>query len=99
MGHGERVALHAGLMPDTFAGHEQARIALAHVDVDIYSSIVACCQFIYPRLVAGGVIVFDDYGAPTCPGARAAVDEFFADKPEVPLALISGQAIVHKLPL
>ena len=35
----------------------------------------------------GAVIVYDDYGFPTCPGARKAVDDFFADKPEMPLVL------------
>ena len=27
-------------------------------------------------------MLFDDYGFATCPGARRAIDEFFADKPE-----------------
>ena len=31
-----------------------------------------------------------------CPGARAAVDEFFAGKPEVPLVLRTGQAVVFR---
>jgi O-methyltransferase len=38
-------------------------------------------------------MVFDDYGFPTCPGARKAVDEFFANKPETPIVLDTGQAI------
>jgi len=42
-------------------------------------------------------MIFDDYGFPTCPGAQQAVDEFFEDKPEVPLVLTTGQALVFKL--
>lgn len=38
-------------------------------------------------------MVFDDYGFPTCPGARKAVDEFFADKRETPIVLPTGQAV------
>jgi O-methyltransferase len=64
------------------------------VDVDVYRSILDCCEFIYPRLKTGGVMVFDDYGFPTCPGARKAVDEFFTGKPETPVILQTGQAIV-----
>lgn len=88
------VHYHAGRIPETFAGLEASTIALANVDVDIYQSVVDSIEFIMPRLVAGGFIVFDDYGFPTCPGARQAVDEFFASRREKPLVLPTGQAIV-----
>jgi O-methyltransferase len=55
-----------------------------------------CLNFIWPRLSQGGFIVFDDYGFPTCPGARAAVDEFFHAKDFRPLCLPTGQALVFK---
>ncbi len=42
-------------------------------------------------------MVFDDYGFPAARGEKEAVDEFFAGKPEYPLALPTGQAIVIKL--
>lgn len=87
---------HAGFMPDTFRGLEGSTIAFAHVDVDIKQSVLDCCMFIFPRLVPGGVMVFDDYGYPTCPGARAAVDEFFIGTKIVPLVLPTGQAVVFK---
>jgi O-methyltransferase len=93
---GDFVQFHKGLIPATFAGLESARIAFAHVDVDIYSAILACCEFIYPRLCVGGFMVFDDYGWPSCPGARAAVDEFFLERSSVPLVLSTGQAVVFK---
>ncbi|MGZ6142269.1 MAG: TylF/MycF/NovP-related O-methyltransferase [Myxococcales bacterium] len=86
-----------GWIPQTFAGLEQARFCFAHVDVDLYQSILDTLAFVYPRLSPGGVIVFDDYGFASCPGARRAVDEFFAGKPERPLALQTGQALVVKL--
>jgi O-methyltransferase len=66
------------------------------VDVDIYRSVLDCCRFFYPRLVTGGAIVFDDYGRNSCPGAKAAVDEFFADTPEQPVYVATGQAFVVK---
>jgi len=43
-------------------------------------------------------LVFDDYGFPSCAGGKRAIDEFFAGKPEVPIVLPTGQAIVVKLP-
>lgn len=91
------VSLHRGFIPDTFHGLENSRIAFLHCDLDIYKSIHDNLDFCYPRMVAGGAILFDDYGHTTCPGARRAVDEFFADKPEEVFVLNSGQAFVIKL--
>lgn len=98
VGDGDHIVYHAGFIPDTFVGFDSERIALAHIDVDIYRSVIDCSRFIYPRVSAGGFMVFDDYGFDTCVGARIAVDEFFADKPERPLVLPTGQAVVIKLP-
>ena len=64
------VCFHPGLMPETFSRLEGKKIAFAHVDVDIYQSVLDCCEFIFPRLTPGGIIVFDDYGFPSCPGVR-----------------------------
>jgi O-methyltransferase len=89
---------HVGYIPDTFVGLELEQVAWAHVDLDLYKSIHDAIDFLYPRLVPGGILVFDDYGTPSCPGARRAIDEAFADKPEVPLCLPTGQAIVFKIP-
>ena len=94
VGHRSRTEFHPGFIPDTFTPMQSSAIAFAHIDVDIYRSVTDCCAFIYPRLVSGGTMVFDDYGFPTCPGARQAVDEFFHDKAETPLVLQTGQAIV-----
>lgn len=94
---GMAVAFHRGYIPDTFNNCNIERISFAHIDVDIFKSVNDCCSFIYPRLVPGGILIFDDYGFPTCPGARRAVDYYFAEKPEVPLVLPSGQALVIKV--
>lgn len=96
VGHADFCVIRKGFIPQTFAGLEAARIALAHVDVDIYRSVKDCLEFIWPRLARGGFIVCDDYGFPSCPGARAAVDEFFAGKAAFPLCLPTGQALVFK---
>ena len=71
-----------------------ASYCFVHVDADIYRSVCDCCAFFYPRLVQGGMMLFDDYGFATCPGVRKAVDEFFADKSHKPLYLPTGQALV-----
>lgn len=92
------VRLYPGFFPDTTKPVVDQRFRLVHIDVDIYRSVRDCCDFFYPRLVPGGILVFDDYGYPKCPGAKEAVDEFFRTLPETPLYTANGQAIVHRLP-
>jgi O-methyltransferase len=94
VGQDSFIQYHKGFMPNTFV---ESKIAMAHIDVDLYQSVLDCCNFIYPRMSAGGFMVFDDYGFDSCPGARQAVDEFFADKKEVPLLTPAGHAIVFKI--
>jgi len=97
VGEGPELQYHQGLFPETAEGLEDARFAFVHVDADIFTSVRDSCAFFYPRMHSGAILVFDDYGFRSCPGARAAVDGFFATLPEVPLYLPTGQALVHKL--
>lgn len=89
--------IYAGFIPDTFASLKKSKICFSHIDVDIYQSVYDCCEFIFPRTVTGGIMLFDDCGFPSCAGARAAVDTYFADKKEKPIYLTTGQALIIKL--
>jgi hypothetical protein len=74
------VRLVRGWIPDTFTGEcAERKFAFAHVDVDLYEPTLGSLQFFYPRMSPGAVIVVDDYGSATYPGAKIAVDEFLAD--------------------
>jgi O-methyltransferase len=86
-----------GLVPQSLEVVRDRKFSFVHIDLDIYAPIKAACAFFYPRLERGGTLLFDDYGYPSCPGARAAVDEFFADKPETIIAMVTGQCFVQKL--
>jgi len=79
--------VHKGFFSNTFETMQDLRFAFAHIDADMYQSVKEALNFVYLRTANGGVIVFDDYGAPTCEGARAAVDEFFARRREKPIQL------------
>ena len=87
---------HPGWVPESFGGLEELRFCFAHIDLDLYQSIADALEFVYPRLTKGGIIVFDDYGFASCPGAKRAVDAFVAEKPEEVLVLHSGQAVLVK---
>ena len=96
-GH-KNVTCVAGLIPDSLEVIRDRTFSFVHIDLDIYSAIMSACEFFYPRMQPGGMLLFDDYGYSSCPGARAAVDEFFADKREVKMAMVTGQCSVQKLP-
>ena len=97
LGNSRQVACHPGFFPATASSAADLSFCFVHVDVDIFQSVLDACRYFYPRLVKGGVMVFDDYGFISCPGAKEAVDQFFADKPEQPLYLSSAQAVVFKI--
>ena len=94
--HSDHVRIHHGWMPETFVRVEKDTFSLVHIDVDLYQTTKACCEFFFPRLSKGGLMVFDDYGFPACRGEKDAVDEFFSTKPEKPIGLLTGQAIIIK---
>lgn len=93
---GDRVVLHKGWIPERFADVETERFSLIHVDVDLYEPTLAAVAFFYPRVNSGGVILCDDYGSADCPGAKRAIDDFFADKPERVMSLPTGQSLLFK---
>jgi O-methyltransferase len=94
--HAGHLRIHRGWMPGTFSEVGHRSFALVHVDVDLYRTAQACCEFFYPRLCEGGIFVFDDYGFPACRGEKDAVDEFFSTRDESPICLPNGQAFVIK---
>lgn len=65
-------------LPTYVDRHPEIKIALVHIDVDVYEPTRVILEQLYDRVVSGGLIVLDDYGI--IPGETRAVDEFFAAK-------------------
>jgi len=89
-----QVRFYKGWIPERFAEVAEETFRLVHVDVDLYQPTLDSLAFFYPRLAPGGVIVCDDYGFVTCPGAKRAFDEYMASRPEPVLHLPTGQGMV-----
>ena len=68
-----------GLFPDTLSGDPE-QVAFAHIDADQYRSIRDAIAAIWPRVVPGGMMLFDDYNC--LDGATRAVHEAFG--PDLP---------------
>jgi O-methyltransferase len=90
------VIFRPGFFPATATGLEHETFCMAHCDMDIYTSILSFCHFFYPRLTRRGVLVFDDYGSASCPGAKAAVREFCTEQGLIEIYLPTGQALIWK---
>jgi hypothetical protein len=85
-----------GWIPDVFDQADVGPLSFAHIDVDLYEPTLASMEFFYPRLVPGGVLLSDDYGLTTCPGATRAMDEYMNDRPEPILHSPTGQGVIIK---
>jgi len=88
------VTYYRGWIPDRFSEVTDRRFCFVHVDVDLYRPTRDSLDFFFARLVPGGVMVCDDYGFDTCPGARKAMDEFAAQHRLAVLDLPSGQGVI-----
>jgi O-methyltransferase len=88
-----RVHVVPGFFSDSLPNYPDLRFSFCHVDADLYTSVKECIDYIVPRLSVGGVIVFDDYGFSSCPGAKAAVDDRFGQPPETYIPLPTAQAV------
>jgi len=95
---GFAVRFYPGWIPDRFGDVEDRRFCFAHIDVDLYGPTKASLEFFYPRMVPGGIVLCDDYGFATCPGATQAMDEFMANRPEPIVHCPTGQAFIVKRP-
>ena len=67
-----------GREEETVPGAAPQQIALLRLDTDWYGSTYHELVHLYPRLVPGGGLIVDDYGA--WQGARRAVDQFLTEQ-------------------
>jgi len=60
------------VLPEVY--HDIEQIAILRIDADWYASTKICLQYLFDKVVSGGFVIVDDYGA--YDGCRQAVDEF-----------------------
>ena len=56
------------------------RISLLYFDLDLYGPTKFCLEYLYPLVVPGGIVCFDEYGLIPWEGESRAVDEYFSDE-------------------
>jgi hypothetical protein len=69
-----------GYFEDALRDVKVPPIALLHLDVDLYKSYKTCLEYLFPLVVQGGVVLFDEYRNEAelrkFPGASRAIDEY-----------------------
>lgn len=76
-----------GIFPESVV--EMPPVAFVHADADQYQSTIDICDHFSPRMVPGGMILFDDYRC--VPSCIRAVDERFPKREQLP----DGRALVR----
>jgi O-methyltransferase len=91
------VELLEGVFPEDTAERISDRtFRLCHCDVDVYESARGVLEWVWPRLAPGGLVVFDDYGFPACPGVTKLVDEQRMREDRLVLHNLNGHGLIVK---
>jgi O-methyltransferase len=73
--HRPNVWLRVGVFPESAADLVHNKFAFVHIDFDFYLSTLDAINWFVPRMSKGGVMLFDDYRWPRCPGVQKAIME------------------------
>ena len=65
-------------IPNYLINNPEFKIALLKLDMEIYESTSTVLDYLYPRILKGGVLILDDYNR--YPGETKAVDDYFRGK-------------------
>lgn len=94
---GVNIELLIGVFPDETGDAISKRcFRFCHIDVDIYQSAKDILEWVWPRLVVGGIVVFDDYGFTYCPGITRLVNELAYESDRLFIHNLNGHAIFVK---
>ncbi|HVG17336.1 MAG TPA: TylF/MycF/NovP-related O-methyltransferase [Chitinophagaceae bacterium] len=95
----DKVRILKGIFPEETAGLIPAdeRFGYCHIDVDVYQSAKDIVDWIWEKMIVGGVIIFDDYGFHTCDGITVYINEQRALTDRIIIHNLNGHAIMFKL--
>lgn len=97
--HYQHYRILKGIFPeDTAAQIPSGRqFGLCHIDVDVYDSAKDILEWVWDKLIPGGVVVFDDYGFHSCTGVTKLVEEYRNHPDRQVVHNLNGHALMIKL--
>ena len=86
-----------GIFPEETGKYvEENDFSFCHIDVDTYQSAKDIVEWIWPKMSVGGILVFDDYGCPTCEGVTKFVNEERTKRDRIIIHNLNGHGIIIK---
>ncbi len=85
-----------GTVPETLAQVTTEKVAYLSIDMNCAMPELAAIEFFWPKLVAGGIVLLDDYGWQGHDEQKEALDRFAKSKNVLILSLPTGQGLLLK---
>lgn len=77
----DNIILHPGNFSETLTSNiDKNFYSAAIIDCDLHDSYKISLEYIWPRLLLGGIVYLDEYYSLKFPGAKICVDKFLEDK-------------------
>ena len=92
----ERIRIIEGMVPETLEQVESEQIAFLHLDLNCAQPEVAALEHFWERIVAGGVILLDDYAYVGYHLQKEAMDKAIHALGHEVLSLPTGQGMIIK---
>jgi len=89
-----------GIFPDETAGQipTETKFRFCHIDVDVYASAKDIIEWIWTKLVVGGIIIVDDYGYKATTGITDLIDKEERKKRDrIVWTNLTGHAMIIKI--
>jgi hypothetical protein len=67
-------------LPKFLKARKDIRFSFVYLDLDLYAPTKLGIELLYPRLLKGGIMAFDNYNTEDWPGETSAVHEVLGDK-------------------
>jgi O-methyltransferase len=85
-----------GAIPDILSEVNIDKVSFMSIDMNTVAPEAAALEFFWPKLVSGGIIIFDDYGFPGHENQKISHDAFAASKNLLIYTSPTGQGILIK---
>ena len=92
----DQVQFVVGDVFETLRTTDTGPLSFGHLDLNASAPTKVALEYVWARLLPGGMLVFDDYGWAQYADQKKLIDAFFAGRKDGLIALPTGQAIVVK---